>query len=220
MSTGIQERSRPVAGQMPNVLVLPMTSDMVTRVCDLHLRAFRGMMSARLGPTYIHAFISWFLRAKDAIALVAADRDGAIIGYVIGAPVGYGAAMNRQLALVAARSMIARPWLFFEPQVRATVSARLGWILGSRSALETDGLPRPTMSLVGIAVSPSASGQRVGFALMQAFESKARTLRMASLRLSVYPNNVAARRLYGRCGWNALGSASSTGAIYYGRVMS
>jgi ribosomal protein S18 acetylase RimI-like enzyme len=206
---------RPAQG----VEVVSMTVDMVPRVCDLHVNAFAGLMSVRLGPAYLRAFFSWFLRAPDAVALVAADQQRAILGYVIGAPRGYTTAMNRELVSVAARSMIARPWLLLNSQVRATSKARLGFLLG-RSAVDTSDLPGPTMSLVGIAVSPSAAGKGVGFDLMQAFEKKARASRMASLHLSVYPDNIAARRLYERCGWHSLDLGSSTGAIYYGRVMS
>jgi ribosomal protein S18 acetylase RimI-like enzyme len=202
-----------------DVEVLSMTVSMVPRVCDLHLNAFGGLMSARLGRAYLQAFLSWFLRAPDAIALVAADDKGGIFGYVIGAPVGYTTVMNRDLLWVAIRSMIARPRLLLNPQVRATVKARLGFMLG-RSAPDMHDLPSPTMSLVGIAVSPSAAGKGVGFSLMQGFERKARASRMASLHLSVYPDNMAARRLYERCGWHPVGSGSSTGAIYYARVMS
>ena len=55
---------------------------------------------------------------------------------------------------------------------------------------------------------------------MKAFEERAGEMRMASLRLSVYPDNVGARRLYERCGWQALPQpASASGTIYYGLVL-
>jgi ribosomal protein S18 acetylase RimI-like enzyme len=200
------------------VRVLPMTEEIVPSVCRLHRVAFRGLMSARLGASYLCGFVSWFLRAQRAIALVATDDDGKLLGYVIGAPVGYGASMNRDLMWVAARSMIVRPWLFLNSQVRATVRARLRVMLG-RTTSDTHDLPTPTMSLVGIAVSPEAAGNRVGSMLVEAFENRACALKMASMQLSVYPGNMPARRLYERRGWQALNVGSSTGAIYYGRVL-
>jgi ribosomal protein S18 acetylase RimI-like enzyme len=201
------------------VNVLPMSDALVPRVCALHREAFRGLMSARLGRNYLDAFMSWFLHSETAIALVAVDENGALLGYVIGAPSGYGAAMNRDLVWVAARCMIVRPWLFLDSQVRATIKARLQFMLGHPAATAND-LPTPTMSLVGIAVSPEAAGKGVGSLLVKTFESRARVLNMASLHLSVYPDNTVARRLYERCGWHALNTASSTGAMYYGRVLS
>jgi ribosomal protein S18 acetylase RimI-like enzyme len=196
-----------------------MAADMLPEVCELHLHAFSGLMSARLGRAYLRAFFSWFIRAPEAIAMVAADEHRAILGYVVGAPAGYTAQLNRQLVWVAAGSMIARPWLLLNSQVRATTKARLGFLLG-RSALHGNTLSQPTVSLVGIAVAPAAAGQGVGFSLMQAFETQARAAGASCLHLSVYPNNVAARRLYEKCGWQPLPTGSSTGAIYYGRVIS
>ena len=77
-----------------------------------------------------------------------------------------------------------------------------------------------SLAWIGIAVARSAFGKGVGFALMKSFESRARALQMASLRLSVYPDNSPARRLYERCGWRPLQhSESSTGTIYYGLVI-
>src|SRR5947208_14434295 len=104
--------ARPSGGK--RVQVLSMTEEMLGPVCDLHLKAFAGRMTARLGSAYLRAFISWFLGAPNAIALVAADEQGAILGYVIGAPVGYTTTMNRQLIWVAARSLIVRPWLLLD----------------------------------------------------------------------------------------------------------
>jgi ribosomal protein S18 acetylase RimI-like enzyme len=203
----------------PNVRVLPMTAEMVPPVCELHCAAFRGLMSARLGRKYLHAFMSWFVHSETAIAFIATDAKGTLLGYVIGAPTGYGAAMNRDLLGVAARSMLARPWLFLDSQVRATIKARLRVML-ERPATVSNDLPAPSMSLVGIAVSPKQAGRGVGSLLVEAFERRARVLNMASLHLSVYPDNTTARRLYERCGWYALNGGSASGAMYYGRVLS
>lgn len=201
------------------VTILPMTEDTLTAVCDLHLNAVAGVLSARFGTRYVRAFMSWFLRTKTAIALVAATEDGAVVGYVIGAPIGYTATLNRELAWVAASCLIGRPWLLFDSRIRVTLKARLGFMVG-RSAGDTTGLPSPAMSLVGIAVSPAVANRGVGSALMKGFESRARALKMASLRLSVYPDNAGARRLYERCGWQPLSQPpSATGTIYYGLIL-
>lgn len=201
------------------VTILPMTEDALAAVCELHVSAVAGVLSARFGTRYVRAFMSWFLRTDTAIALVATTEQGAVVGYVIGAPIGYTATLNRELAWVAATCLIGRPWLLFDSRIRATLKARLGFMVG-RSAGDTTGLPSPAMSLVGIAVSPSAGNKGVGFALMKGFERRARALKMASLRLSVYPNNAAARRLYERCGWEPLAQPrSATGTIYYGLIL-
>ncbi len=55
---------------------------------------------------------------------------------------------------------------------------------------------------------------------MQAFEGSARHLRMRSMRLSVYPSNLAARGLYEKCGWQSHPMpASETAAMYYSKLI-
>ena len=202
------------------VTILPMTEDMLPRVCELHLLATAGALGARLGRRYVHAFMAWFLRTTDAIALVATNGDGDVVGYVIGAPIGYTATLNRQLAPVGLGAMLARPWLLANRQLWATLFARARYVFRPSAATDTTGLPTPAMSLVGIAVDPRAPRRGVGLALMTHFEQYARELNMASMRLSVYPSNIAARKLYERCGWRPLSNEpTATGTMYYGIVI-
>ena len=201
--------------------VVPMTAEMVPEVTKIHFNAFAGYMNTHIGTAYVRAFMSWFLRAERAIALVATDSDSKVIGYVVGAPLGYNGPMNRDLFWVAARGIIVRPWLLFSPQFVSTVMARIGFILG-RSPMRygEPELPGPTMSLVGIGVSSLARGKKAGLRLMQAFEARARELQMHSLRLSVYEGNTVARRLYESCGWYPDPSPiRGKKAMYYVRIL-
>jgi ribosomal protein S18 acetylase RimI-like enzyme len=205
--------------RQPAVTIRPMTAATVRAVSDLHIQAVPDMHSARLGRRYVHAFLSWFATSATAIAYVAELEPGTVVGYVIGAPVGYAAVLNVDLAWVGLISVLRRPWMLLHRGVWGTLWARLGFVLG-RSAANTTGLPEPVMSLVGITVAPAAAGKGVGFALMKAFEERARAMQMASLRLSVYPDNRAARRLYERCGWKVLPQPpSASGTIYYGLLL-
>jgi len=215
----VRYEETPADKQGLKVDILPMNEQMLTLVCDLHLEAFPDVMSTRLGRAYLQAFMAWFVNSSNAIALVAVTEQGRIVGYVVGAPIGYTAVLNRELAGVAARSMIARPWLLLNWRILGTLKARLGFMFGS-TAGDASGLPTPAMSLVGIATAPSESGRGVGLALMQGFEREARALKMASLRLSVYPGNLGAKRLYERCGWRELpGAPTASGTVYYGRII-
>jgi ribosomal protein S18 acetylase RimI-like enzyme len=203
------------------VALVPMTTEMVPAVAKVHLEAFTGYMNTGIGTAYVRAFMNWFLQAERAIALVATNSEGQVIGYVVGAPLGYESSMSCDLFWVAAAGMIVRPWLFFNKQFRNTLMKRLKLILGRSLARQTElELPEPIMSLVGIGVSPSAQGKKVGLCLMQAFEAKVRRLQMQSIELSVYPDNVVARRLYERCGWQALsGSLGKNEVMHYFRVL-
>jgi ribosomal protein S18 acetylase RimI-like enzyme len=208
----------PSAGAELAVKIHPLTPEMVHAVAQLHMLAFKGSMNTRLGRAYVEAFVSWFQAQPDAVALAALDNDGSVLGYVVGAPVGYAKSMNRDLCWVAVRGMVSKPALLLDSRLWVTVAARVR-ALASAAVPVTPGLPPPTVSLVSIAVSPAASGRHVGRALMRAFEDRARAMRMASGQLSVYPENQIARRLYEACGWRILGAASATGTIYYGRML-
>ena len=204
-----------------DLIIAPMSEEMVPQVSLLHLEAFAGYMNTRLGIAYLTAFISWFCNAEQRIALVATDRNGKLMGYAIGAPLGYEKFMNRDLFMVAASGMIRKPWLFLNPQIRRRVMARLRVILGFSLPGPQPKLPEPTMSLVAIGVSPVVRGKKVGHRLLQAFEARAYQLQMKSLRLSVYADNVIAQRLYKSCGWQLFTpSMGEKDVIFYFRVLS
>jgi ribosomal protein S18 acetylase RimI-like enzyme len=201
--------------------LVPMTAEMVPAVAKVHRVAFAGYMNARIGSAYVRTFMNWFLQVDQAIALVAIDSDGQVIGYVVGVSQGCARSMNRDLFWAAAAGMIVRPWLFFRAQFRTIIMNRLRLILGRSPAGRAEPeLPEPTMLLAAIGVSPSARGKKVGQGLMQAFEVKARQLQMRSLALSVYSENVVARRLYENCGWQPFISPMGRNmAMRYFRVL-
>jgi ribosomal protein S18 acetylase RimI-like enzyme len=201
-------------------VIVPMTAEMVRKAARVHLRALAGSRTAIMGEAYARTFIDWFRRAEHGgIALVAIDIHGDLVGYVIGAPLGYPRALSRHLVWIAAVAVIVRPWLFFRQQFRNGVLDRLRLVLGRSlphgAELE---LPAPTMSLVAIGVSPAARGKKIGLCLVQAFEARARELQMRSLRLTTPSDNAVARRLYERCGWRPF--SASDERTYYFRILS
>lgn len=203
------------------VALIPMTAEIVPAAVKVHLEAFTGYMNTQIGTGYVRALMNWFLQGERAIALVATDTDGQVIGYVVGAPLGYERPMSRDLFWVATMGMIVRPWLFFHTQFRSTVMRRLRLIFGRTLVRQAKrDFPEPIMVLVGIGVSPAARGKRIGVSLLRAFEERARQLRMQSIELSVYPNNIVARRLYESCGWLPFGSPIKIGEVMcYFRVL-
>ena len=199
-----------------------MAAETVPEVVKLHIDTFSGYRHIGIGRAYVRAFLEWFRQADRSIALVAINSYGQVIGYVVGAPVGYGRAMNRDLLWVATKGMILRPWIFFSGQFRRVIMSRLGIVFGYSFVSDTEpNLSEPTMSLVSIAVSPSERGNRVGRHLIQAFEEKSRQLGMQSMRLSVFPSNRVARRFYECSGWQSFsGPLRETGEMFYLRVLS
>jgi ribosomal protein S18 acetylase RimI-like enzyme len=172
-----------------------------------------------MGKAYVTAYMDWFRSARVGVAIVAVGPDGLVLGYVVGAPLGYARAMSRELSRVAARAVLRRPWLFFYPQFRHGFLERLGFLLGrSQASVVLPQLPVPTMSLVAIGVSRAARGRSIGTRLVRAFEARAAELKMQSLRLSTQSGNTAACRLYERCGWSPHPAAD--GLTYYFKIPS
>lgn len=202
--------------QVDSQCIVEMTADLVPQVVAMHLQAFDGYMSTRLGPKYVDALIRWFLENKEAISLVALDDSGKPAGYVIGARVGYTVAMNRDILGPAVLATISRPWLLLDRRIIRTAFGRLKLLAGKpASSGETPDLVEPTMSLVGIGVSPHAQGAGLGRQLVEAFEARSRELGACSLRLSVYPDNAGARGLYEKCGWQPFREPSIPGSTMF-----
>lgn len=208
----------PDTGQ---ITVLPMTAEMIPQVVAMHLAAFRGSMSAQLGPLYVRPLIKWFVDAPDSIALVASLDGRTPHGYVMGAPLGYTRRTNWLLLVPAILAGLTHPWLAFDRRIRKTAATRLRMLAGHKFPTQPcPELPAPTMSLVGIGVAPQAQRRNVGRLLVNAFEAAALELGMRSLRLSVFPENNAARSLYEKCGWQPFREPSEGGVtMFYSKVL-
>ena len=203
-----------------DTVVVAMTAEMVRKAARIHVDVLASSRTAFMGKAYCRAFIDWFRQVEHGgIALVAIDSNSDVVGYVIGAPLGYPRALSRHLVWIAAGTVLMRPWVIFRQQFRDGVLDRLRLLLVGRSPAPgaAPELPAPTASLVAIAVSPVARGKKIGLRLVQAFETKARELQMRSLRLSTRPDNAAACRLYERCGWRLF--SVSDEMTYYSRIL-
>ena len=200
--------------------IASMIADMGPEIANF-TNTFTYYKHIRIGRAYLRAFLEWFLHADRAIALVAKDHTGLILGYVVGVPLGYTRSMNRDLFWVAGAGVIIRPWLFLSSPLRSTMVARLRLTLGYAPVPHAEpDIPGPTMSLVSLAVSLSMRGHHVGRHLVEASEGRVRQLRMRSIRLSVYPSNTGGRCFYERCGWLSFSEPlRATGEMYYFRVL-
>jgi len=204
-----------------SINVVQMAPQDVKGAVGVHLGAFEGYPSARLGSGYATAFLKWFCDAPDGAAFVG-KVDEKVVGYIVGAPVGYQEKLNRDLAFVVARAIVLRPWLLLECSVRSALWGRMMALFG-RVSKNSQGpselpLPGPCMSLVGIGVAPDARGLGVGKRLMETFEMVARGKGMKSLRLSVYRSNMVARRLYERNGWQLMDPRHGK-TVYYVKAL-
>jgi len=185
-----------------SVTIRKLENDLISDVTRVHLQTFDGYMNTRIGRRYVYSFIEWFTQSSDAIAL-AALAEGAVAGYVVGAPQGYQHRMTRELSFVAACGVLSHPWVLLDSRFRRQIRFKLKSLIGVESKDHAaPALPQPTMRLVGIGVSPNMQGRQIGYRLMEAFESEARSRGMKSLILTVYNENSVARKLYESRGWS------------------
>jgi ribosomal protein S18 acetylase RimI-like enzyme len=208
--------------RMEELTVVTITDgDMLQHVAELHLDAFAGYLNTLLGRGYSKAFIKWFINHERAIALAAIDGRQKVVGYALGAPVGYAERMNRDLFLGVAARILMRPSLLLNTRFWIVVTARIKSLLGQpQDGRQAPEILEPSMSLVAIGVASSQRRSKIGQRMMQAFESKAREFQMRSLVLSVYESGTVARRFYEKCGWQRCNSqASKAGVIRYFKVL-
>jgi GNAT superfamily N-acetyltransferase len=203
------------------VFINQMTTESLAGVTQIHIQAFKDAMNVRLGADYVMALFKEFLGIEDGIAFMATNEGNHILGYIVGGPLGCGQSMNRHLIWVAGKGICLHPSLLLSHQFRVTLKTRVKIMLGKSEefSLPID-LPQPVMGLMGFAVLPKARGQGIGKCLLEAFEDSARTLRMGSLGLSVYPENANARSVYEQCGWISCERSIRPGQVmHYVRIL-
>ena len=172
-------------------------------VGPLHARAFEGEIGPLVGPGYIEAFLEWFVGSPPAVSLIAEDA-GQVVGYVFGAPNGYGPGLTRDLLPDIALGVLRNfPRILRHPSFRRQVRSRLANLVLRRepSSVFVDATPPGVFNLVGIGTAPSARGKGVGRALVEAFCERAAG---RTVMLDVFKDNAAARSLYERCGFREL----------------
>lgn len=185
---------------------------MLDDVAELHLDAFTGYLNTLLGRGYVKVFVTWFIKNKGTIAIAAIDDNQKVVGYALGAPVGYSARLNRDLCWDVASRIFARPWLIFNLRFRSVLVERMKSFVGlQQNVSHVSELPEPAMSLVAIGVASAQRRSKIGQRLMQAVEARARDLQMRSLVLSVYESAAIARRFYEQRGWQHCSIATKNG---------
>jgi ribosomal protein S18 acetylase RimI-like enzyme len=200
-------------------VIVPLTAEMVRAAATVHLAALADSRSALMGERYVGSFVDWFRQPEHGgIALAAIDNRRDVVGYAIGAPLGYPRALSRHLFWTSAAATLTRPWLIFKPQFRNGIADRVRLVLTGAIPARTDlTLPPPTMTLAAMAVVRAFRRKKIGLRLLEDFEKRAAEMGMRSLRLSTRSDNVAARRLYEGSGWRLLSDSGEL--VYYCRTL-
>ncbi len=185
--------------------IKPLEASQLTELTEVHMDAFAGYLNTKIGRQYVYKFLEWFHHYPQGIVLVA-TLDNRPAGYVLGAPMGYQKQMNKDLSKIAMWGTISHPAVWFNKAFLNNLWSRFKVMMRS-------GAPAPSaedsqaFSLVGIGVAKWAQGNRLGKALMEAFESEVRSSGFQKMRLSVYGHNTTAKKVYTQNGWSLQGPA-------------
>lgn len=183
---------------MNDLLLVPLKSEHLEPVVEIHLAAFPGFFLTFLGPRFLKTFYGSFIGEKTALAWVVLDgQSRAILGAAFGttAPDGF----FKRLAL--------RRWPAFAGAAfsaflkKPSIGRRLFRALSYRG----DSPARPGLALLSsVAVSPCAQGKGVGKALLDRWTDEAENRGCPGAYLTTdAEGNDAVNRFYLRSGWTA-----------------
>jgi len=203
------------------ISIIPIDNDtMVSDAANLHAEIFSAYLNSRFGKRYIKSYINWFVHTKEALAIAAVDDERCIVGYALGVSSKHGHKMHRALRWVVACSLILRPWILCDKRFWQEARSRIEPLARSVKTGDRNDLPQPSMALVSIGVHSSHRRESVGLRLMETFEQIATGRKTQSLYAWVFEDNISARRLYEKCGWQPCADSLSTrGSLKYFKLI-
>jgi ribosomal protein S18 acetylase RimI-like enzyme len=197
------------------------------QVAQLHEACFEGYYLTRFGQRFLEAMYGWYLVSPEAIAHVALDPAGAVVGFVAGTSEdsSYHSSLFRHqggpmLAALLRRLLthpVATLGLVWERKDMA-VGALSTTLAGREDAKEPATRSQDesqTASLVSIGVHPSFRRLGVAQRLTELFLSDAHDRGCTKVTLSVREDNVAARRFYESLHWE---ERSRSSQAYHGSI--
>jgi ribosomal protein S18 acetylase RimI-like enzyme len=205
-----------------------LTHEHLDQVAALHEICFPGFYLTRLGPRFLQAMYGWYVESPEAIAHVAVDDHGRVLGFVAGTTEAssYHNSLFRRRAgpLLAALlgQLISHPF-----QTLGLIWERKDMIPGALSASTSSGPQTATevdittedesssASLVSIGVEPSVRRTGIARRLTELFLIDAWGQGRTTASLSVREDNLGARRFYESLGWE---EKSRSDQPYHGSI--
>ena len=190
-----------VGGQVEIRLIEP---DDLPVIAGIHMLAFPNAALTALGKEAVRRYYQWQIEGPHDLHATIAQVRGKTAGFSFaghfrGHLIGYLRRNRGYLFL----NTLRRPWLLanplFQDRLRyglTTVRRKLGKPVPRKDATEAR-----RFGILSVAVNPAFQGCGVGHALMQDAEQEARRLGVATMSLTVHPDNEQAVRFYEHQRW-------------------
>ncbi|NNN00804.1 MAG: GNAT family N-acetyltransferase [Acidimicrobiaceae bacterium] len=198
----------------------PLGDRDVVEAAQLHRVVLDMEFLSRFGPRFMRTYYRAWIHSPGGLALVARERDGALLGVLLGAsdPALHVRAMVRDHGLGLAGSIAARA-LTSPPLAKDLIITRARRYLrglyrlalkrrATSSAGSNDGTGRRVGEITHVLVDPGARSRGVGRELVAAAVALVREAGVQELTL-VTPPDMDARHFYERLGWFQEGSMQS-----------
>ncbi|MCB2213411.1 hypothetical protein KQI52_14950 [bacterium] len=202
------------------VTVVPMREEHIEGLVDVYLQAFHDRPSGKMGRAYARQFLRWFMNYDHGLAFAAVEgRD--VLGFGVGAVLGYQKQMNRAMFWTVFWSLLPRPWLWANKDVLHNVTVRIKVALGlyKKPASAPDiHYPAPTMSYVGAGVSDKARGKRVGKKIYTAFSTTTENSgKYKAIRGTVHETNAPVNKILSGLGWKEM-ATDENGYVEWAKI--
>jgi ribosomal protein S18 acetylase RimI-like enzyme len=194
-------------------MIITTSKKHLANVALVHMNAFPNSISSKLGQKYCIKMLEWYLISSNAF-LFHFEIDSKIVGYCGGKVAGsHGSGsttvMLQYTFLQAIKSMILRPWLFFNQYMITNYSIIINNILiklkikkkRSQYLNKKEINNFIEVGLVVIGVKKNKQGLGYGSKLLIEFEKRSKSLGARKINLSVKSSNTTAIKSYSRNGW-------------------
>jgi len=187
----------------------PLDESHVAEVTTLHLHAFPTSALTALGPHVVRSYYAWLFTGPHDRCVVGVWENEVLVGFCFaGRFRGATAGFLRRHRLPLAAALLARPWLLARREFRARLGLGLGILrrFWRTSPGETrDGAAAASAwGVLSVAVDPRFQGAGCGRAMLDAVETAAAAAGVATLHLTVEPDNLTAVQFYDRLGWRRM----------------
>jgi len=207
----------PINKMVYKMTIVPLSEDYISEITNTHFQVFHGYLNTQLGRTYIHNFLRWFSTYEDGFSYVVLDPSGKAVGYLVGASEGYHYQMNKALMFTVFKSLLRNPLLLLNNNLLKVLFNRIKSMFkleGTNS--HNSNLSEPIALLISIGICQSSQGRGYGSAIVRHFEDNVTERGFKSIVLSVYSENLVARKFYEKNGWKSSDQVSSeSDAIQY-----